>query len=109
LAPFESDGVSAIVLDLRELTFIDSVALRSLVRARERAQTNGQQLILVGARPTARRLFELTSTEYMLDDQGAGVLNRSVEKMYGAGAKMPAAPTLVARSRTNVQRDNGGR
>lgn len=109
LTSFESDGVSAIVLDLRELTFIDSVALRSLVRARERAQRSGQQLILVGARPTARRLFELTSTEYMLDDQGAGVPNRSVEKFHGAGAKMPAARTLVARSSTNVQRENGGR
>ena len=45
LAPFESDGVSAIMLDLRELTFIDSVALQSLVRARKRAETNGQRLI----------------------------------------------------------------
>jgi anti-sigma B factor antagonist len=79
LAPVESDGVSAITLDLRELTFIDSVALHSLVRARERATRNGQQLILVGARPSARRLFELTSTEYMLDDQDAvGVLSRFV-------------------------------
>jgi anti-anti-sigma factor len=79
LAPFESDGVSAIMLDLRELTFIDSVALHSLVRARERATRNGQQLILVGARPPARRLFELTSTEYMLDDPDAvGVLSRFV-------------------------------
>jgi anti-anti-sigma factor len=79
LAPFESNGVSAIMLDMRELTFIDSVALHSLVRARERAQTNGQRLILVGARPTARRLFELTSTDYLLDDRDAvGVLNRFV-------------------------------
>lgn len=79
LAPFESNGVSAIMLDLRELTFIDSVALHSIVRARERAQTNGQRLILVGARRSARRLFELTSTEYLLDDQDAvGVLNRFV-------------------------------
>jgi anti-sigma B factor antagonist len=79
LAPFESDGVAAIMLDLRELTFIDSVALKSLVRARERATRNGKQLILVGARPSARRLFELTSTEYMLDDQDAvGVLSRFV-------------------------------
>lgn len=79
LAPVESDGVSAIMLDLRELTFIDSVALHSLVRAKERAQTNGQQLILVGARPSARRLFELTCTEYLLDDQDTvGVLNRFI-------------------------------
>lgn len=79
LAPFESDGVSAIMLDLRELTFMDSVALHSLVRARERALMNGKRLILVGARPSARRLFELTCTEYLLDDQdAAGVLNRFV-------------------------------
>ena len=53
------------------------MALQSLVRARERATRNGQQLILVGARRSARRLFELTSTEYMLDDQDAvGVLSR---------------------------------
>jgi anti-anti-sigma factor len=79
IAPFESDGVSAIMLDLRELTFIDLVALHSLVRARERAKTNGQRLILVGARPSARRLFELTYTEYLLDDPDTvGVLNRFV-------------------------------
>ena len=91
LAPFESDGVSAIMLDLRELTFIDSVALHSLVRARERAQTNGQQLILVGARPTARRLFELTSTEYLLDDrETVGVLNRFV------GSQTPEAGQTLA-------------
>jgi anti-sigma B factor antagonist len=79
LEPFESDGVSAILLDLRELTFIDSVAVHSLIRARERAKTNGHRLILIGARPTARRLFELTCTEYLLDDDGtAGVLSRFV-------------------------------
>jgi anti-sigma B factor antagonist len=80
LAPFESNGVSAIMLDLRELTFIDSVALNSLARARERARTNGQRLILVGARPSARRLFELTRTEYLLDDWDTiGVLNRFID------------------------------
>lgn len=79
LAPFESNGVSAIMLDMRDLTFIDSVALHSIVRARERAKTNGQRLILVGARPTARRLFELTCTEHLLDDEETvGVLNRFV-------------------------------
>ena len=69
LEPFESNGVSAIMLDLRELTFIDSTGLHALVRAKERANTNGKQLILVGARPSARRLFELTCTDRLLDDQ----------------------------------------
>jgi anti-anti-sigma factor len=79
LAPFERNGVSAIMLDMRELTFIDSVALSSIVRARQRAESNGQRLILVGARPTARRLFELTSREYLLDDEETvGALSRFV-------------------------------
>jgi anti-anti-sigma factor len=91
LAPFESNGVSAIMLDLRELTFIDSVALHSLVRARERAETNGQRLIVVGARPTARRLLELTCTEYLLDDrETVGVLNRFV------GSETPEAGQSLA-------------
>lgn len=68
LAPFESNGVSAIMLDLRELTFIDSTGLHALVQARERAKTNGQRLILLGTRPSARRLFEVTCTEFLLDD-----------------------------------------
>lgn len=92
LAPFESDGVSAIMLDMRELTFIDSVALHSLVRARERAKTNGQRLILVGARPSARRLFEITGTEYLLDDQdAAGVLSRFVGSMTREAGQSLAA------------------
>lgn len=92
LAPFESDGVSAIMLDMRELTFIDSVALHSLVRARERAKINGQRLILIGARPTARRLFEITCTEYLLDDQdAAGVLSQFVgSKTREAGLSIAA-------------------
>jgi anti-sigma B factor antagonist len=92
LAPVENDGVSAIMLDLRELTFIDSVALHSLIRARERATTNGKRLILVGARPSARRLFELTCTEYLLDDQDAvGVLSRFVGGMTREAGQSLAA------------------
>jgi anti-sigma B factor antagonist len=79
LAPLESNGVSAIMLDLRELTFMNTTALGALVRARDRATRNGHRLILVGARPSTRRLFELTSTESLLDDQDAvGVLNQFV-------------------------------
>jgi anti-sigma B factor antagonist len=92
LAPFESDGVSSIMLDLRELTFMDSVALHSIIRARERAKTNGQRLILVGARPSARRLFELTCTEYLLDDRDTvGVLNQFVGSETREAGKSLAA------------------
>jgi len=77
LAPFESNGVSAIMLDLRELTFIDSTGLRALLEARNRAESKGQRLILVGTRPSARRLFELTGTEFLLGDEDVmGVLRQ---------------------------------
>jgi anti-sigma B factor antagonist len=79
LAPLESNGFSAIMLDLRELTFMNSTALGALVRARDRATMDGHRLILVGARPSARRVFELTGTESLLDDQDAvGVLSQFV-------------------------------
>ena len=77
LAPFESNGVSAIMLDLRELTFIDSTGLRALLEARNRAESKGQRLIMVGTRPSARRLFELTGTEFLLGDEDViGVLRQ---------------------------------
>jgi anti-sigma B factor antagonist len=68
LARFETAGVSAIMIDLRELTFLDRAAMQTFLAARERANQNGHRLILVGASPGARRLFELTNTEFLLDD-----------------------------------------
>ena len=95
LAPFESDGVSAIMLDLRGLTFIDTTALHSLVRARERAKTNGYQLILIGTRPSARRLFELTCTEFLLDDRDSvGVLRRFAGGSTSRAARATAEAVL---------------
>lgn len=70
LTHFEQNGVSAIMLDLRDLTFVDSSGLHAFLQARMRAKTNGHQIILVGATPTARRLFDLThTTEFLLEDE----------------------------------------
>lgn len=71
LAHVETDGVAAITLDLRELTFIDTMGLRAFIAARERAKANGRRLILAGAGQPVRRLIELTGTEFLLDDQDA--------------------------------------
>jgi anti-anti-sigma factor len=70
LAPFEGNGVSTIVLDLQDLTFIDSSGLLAFLEARRRAMSNGHRLLLSGAGPAARRLFELTGTQSLLDEQG---------------------------------------
>ncbi len=74
LGLLEQVGPRAIVLDLRELTFIDSTGVHAFLQARERADSTGYRLILSGANELTLRLFELTGTEFLLDDQGAGDL-----------------------------------
>lgn len=71
LAPIEGDGVVAIVLDLRELTFLDGSAVHALLAAKQRAKANGHRVVVVGADQTSRRLFELTNTQFLLDERDA--------------------------------------
>jgi anti-sigma B factor antagonist len=71
LGRVEAAGVAAIVIDLRELTFVDSVGLRAFLAARDRAEANGHQLLLVGAKEPVRRVFALTGQESLLDNQDA--------------------------------------
>ncbi len=65
----ELGGTQAIILDLRDTTFIDSSGLRAILKASERAKSNGHQLAIVGVNPSARQLFELTGTEHLIDEQ----------------------------------------
>jgi anti-anti-sigma factor len=64
----EQDGVKAIILDLRDLSFIDSTGLRALLAASSRAANDGHRLAIVGAPDPARRLFEITGTERILNE-----------------------------------------
>ncbi|MGE5459160.1 MAG: STAS domain-containing protein [Solirubrobacterales bacterium] len=66
LTALERDGVDEVVLELRDLTFMDVAGLHAFVDARQRAEMNGHRLLVAGARPFARRLFQLTGTEYLL-------------------------------------------
>jgi anti-sigma B factor antagonist len=77
LAPFEQDSVTSLMLDLRDLTFIDSTGLRAILQAHGQSKANGQTLVVIGATPYARHLFEVTGLEFLLDDQEAvGVLQQ---------------------------------
>jgi hypothetical protein len=49
----------------------DSSGLRAFLGVSQRAKTNGHRLILIGASPSVRRLFALTRTEFLLDEQDA--------------------------------------
>ncbi len=73
----ESDGAAAIMIDLRELTFMDSTGLHAFLGARNRADTTGRPLLLIGAQAPVRRLFKLTGQDGLLDDENVvGVLRR---------------------------------
>ena len=50
----EADGVVAILIDLRELTFMDTTGLHAFLAARSRAEGKGRTLLLVGAKEPVR-------------------------------------------------------
>lgn len=68
-----------IVIDLTDVTFIDSSGLRSLLGASRRADERGAAVVLRSPSPSVRRLLEITGTTARFriegvdgDDAGAG-------------------------------------
>lgn len=77
LTQVEGDGIRMIMLDLRDMTFIDASGLHVLLEAKARSKSSGHRVILVGANSLAQRLFKLTGTEFLLNDEHtAGVLDQ---------------------------------
>ncbi|HEX3510902.1 MAG TPA: STAS domain-containing protein [Solirubrobacteraceae bacterium] len=62
-------GAQDIVLDLREVTFLDSVGLRELIRAVDTCDEHAAKLSLVTS-PTVERLLEVTGLVSALPLQG---------------------------------------
>jgi anti-anti-sigma factor len=60
MAEVSSNGGGELVLDLDELSFMDSTGLRALLIARERCDQDGCELFLTRPQPAVRRLLELT-------------------------------------------------
>jgi len=59
-----------LVLDLRDVTFIDSTALRALLAARRRAVSEGVRYVVLAAPGPVRRLFEVCGVADLLTDTG---------------------------------------
>lgn len=53
-------GARVLVVDLSEVTFIDSMALGVLLEAMKRLRARGGVLRIAGPRPDVRRIFEIT-------------------------------------------------
>jgi anti-sigma B factor antagonist len=55
-----ANGAGELVLDLRELAFIDSTGLRAILWASDHCQAHRCEFLLTPGRPAVQRLFELT-------------------------------------------------
>lgn len=65
-----NDG--AVVIDLGDVTFIDSTAISALLDLRRRLDAEGRRLVFEKVSPSAGRVFELTGlTEVFMDGDAA--------------------------------------
>src|SRR3954452_18627467 len=63
LRQVEAARPGCVVLDLRQLTFLDSCGLARLLAARRRARRAGHRLLLVRGSAAVQRLFALTAVD----------------------------------------------
>jgi anti-anti-sigma factor len=67
LEEIEADSPGTVILDLREITFIDSTGLRALIAADQRARSAGRRLIVVRGAKAVDRLFAVTQLDQRLE------------------------------------------
>lgn len=60
-------GVRRIVVDLQELTFLDSIALAVLLQAGRRLGSNGRMAVVVAPDSYVRLIFEVAGMPHCLD------------------------------------------
>jgi anti-anti-sigma factor len=61
-----ADSMAEIVLDLRELTFMDSTGLRALAQANSRADEAGVKLSIIRGRRQIERVLEISGLGTLL-------------------------------------------
>ncbi|HEY2813852.1 MAG TPA: STAS domain-containing protein [Acidimicrobiales bacterium] len=62
-----AEGRSNLIIDLDEVTFLDSTALGVLVGVLKRARTEGGELRIVSNQPRVRKVFEITRLDSAFD------------------------------------------
>ena len=67
LKQLESTEPPLLVLDLRELDFMDSTGLRTVIAADNRAKDRGARLVIVRASEEVNRVFRLTRMDEHLE------------------------------------------
>jgi anti-sigma B factor antagonist len=61
------EAARPVLLDLREVSFIDSSGLRVILAADARARSTGSRLLLVPGPPGVQRVFQLTLLDRRLE------------------------------------------
>ena len=61
------DGTAVVILDLSELTFMDSTGLHVILSARARLAAAGCRLVLVPGSRHVQRIFEITGTKHQVE------------------------------------------
>ena len=67
LERIEREPPATLVLDLRELAFMDSTGLRVIVAADERARDQGRRMVVVRGTDTVQRIIEMTRLHERLE------------------------------------------
>jgi anti-sigma B factor antagonist len=67
LASVEADAPAMLVLDLRQVEFMDSTGLRTVLAASERARTGGRRMVVVRGSAAVDRLFDITQVDQQLE------------------------------------------
>ncbi|NLT04764.1 MAG: STAS domain-containing protein [Solirubrobacterales bacterium] len=67
LARIEAEDPPTIVLDLKQVTFLDSSGLRVVVAADQRARGTIRRFAVVRGPETVQRIFEITRLDEQLD------------------------------------------
>jgi anti-sigma B factor antagonist len=90
LRGIEATRTRCIVLDLRELDFVDSSGIRQLLAARRRARRASRRLLLVGGGPPIQRVMALAGLQDVF------------EIVSDVPAELRAAPTEQHATRASV-------
>jgi anti-anti-sigma factor len=64
----DSAGATGVVLDVAEVTFVDSSMLKELLRAGAELSRYDTRLVLAGVPPAVRRLLDLTRTAQLFTE-----------------------------------------
>lgn len=79
------EDTGLVILDLRELEFMDSTGLSVLVKAHQRAEERGHRFTLVRGRPQVQRLLTLTGVAGRIE------MADSPEELISGAATPPAS------------------